>query len=287
LSKEDVVKRLKANGVSEQPLEWGPEAEIEGKQDILDFDPVVLECTEVYLDNRSFFEHAASREWMNASPEILKPNRSLRPKTYCVGNPSQDIWDKTLEASLKAIRFGNQEDSELVRISRPGLFISSSMNDEKSANANDKSIAYFLELDLLIKKDKLENCRAYIDKIREIIEPQFMIIFPKNLDPESDPSGIESVDLRVMTSFEFKNSKQISSLFSDLKNNFCEQFQGKLLYSVDKTHALEMLHQFGLSVDDIVIQDTKEESEALRFAGYILHPLFKNLKPDVNFQYQM
>jgi hypothetical protein len=101
LSREDVEKRLKANQLDCSPLDWGIDGEIKGREETLDFDPVVLGCTEIYLANQSFYQHALSKEWMKNSAE---PNRSLLPKTDCVGSPSEDIWEKSLESYLKVNR---------------------------------------------------------------------------------------------------------------------------------------------------------------------------------------
>ena len=56
------------------------------------------------MDARAFYEHVCSREWMQASPEILQPARSLSPVTFCLGFPTEAVWDASLEPSLKAIR---------------------------------------------------------------------------------------------------------------------------------------------------------------------------------------
>ena len=52
---------------------------------------VILECTEIYLDNRSFYQHIASQEWMKGQSEITKAGRSFKATTYCIGTPSKDL----------------------------------------------------------------------------------------------------------------------------------------------------------------------------------------------------
>ena len=40
--------KLKTSGINPTPLNWGPEEPLAGHEKELDYDPVVIECTEVY-----------------------------------------------------------------------------------------------------------------------------------------------------------------------------------------------------------------------------------------------
>lgn len=85
IPRNSVEMKLKHGGIDVAPLDWNPNDLIKDHPE-LDFDPIVIECTEVYLDNRSFYDHSMSQDWMKYSPEILKACRSLKPTTYCIGS---------------------------------------------------------------------------------------------------------------------------------------------------------------------------------------------------------
>ena len=101
--------KLKNGGIDLQPLTWGPTEPILGHENEIDFEPIVLECTEVYLDDRAFFEHACSKDWMKAYAEIMQPAKSLKATTLCVGKPSDKVWQSTLDPFLNAININNQQ----------------------------------------------------------------------------------------------------------------------------------------------------------------------------------
>ena len=75
----------------------------------LGFDPVVLDCTEIYLDNRAFFNHAASLDYQDAYSVLMQPYRSLASHVVVAGSPSAGVWDRVLEPSLKARRAEGHE----------------------------------------------------------------------------------------------------------------------------------------------------------------------------------
>ena len=73
------------------------------------FDPVVLDCTEIYLDNRAFFNHSASMDYQDAYWVLMQPYRSLASHVVVAGSPSAGVWDRVLEPSLKARRAEGDE----------------------------------------------------------------------------------------------------------------------------------------------------------------------------------
>ena len=73
------------------------------------FDPVVLDCTEVYLDNRAFFNHSASMDYQDAYAVLMQPYRSLASHVVVAGSYSTGVWDRVLEPSLKARRAEGDE----------------------------------------------------------------------------------------------------------------------------------------------------------------------------------
>ncbi|UKZ74774.1 hypothetical protein TrVFT333_002444 [Trichoderma virens FT-333] len=65
--------------------------------------PVMLEFTELYLDERAFYEHAGSKDYLDAYGEVMQPKLMNRQATVCVGSPTAQIKEKILDPMLKAI----------------------------------------------------------------------------------------------------------------------------------------------------------------------------------------
>lgn len=64
--------------------------------------PVYLEFTEAYLDERAFMEHAASRQYLDGYAVVMNPAAFYRtPVTYRLGTPTQNLIDTILEPVLK------------------------------------------------------------------------------------------------------------------------------------------------------------------------------------------
>lgn len=64
--------------------------------------PLYLEFTEIYLDERAFMDHAASRQYLDGYAKIMNPAAFYRvPKTYRFGTPTQNLIDTILEPVLK------------------------------------------------------------------------------------------------------------------------------------------------------------------------------------------
>ncbi|KAK4204645.1 hypothetical protein QBC40DRAFT_272664 [Triangularia verruculosa] len=62
--------------------------------------PVMLELTELYLDERSFYEHAGSRDYLDAYGEALKPGLQNTQTTIRLGTPTSEIADNILGPML-------------------------------------------------------------------------------------------------------------------------------------------------------------------------------------------
>lgn len=245
-----VELKLKHGGINLLPLSWPPNEPLANHEVELDYDPIVLECTEVYLDNRSFYEHSASREWMDASPEILKACRSLKATTYCLGNPSQAIWDTCLEPYLKAVRIPladtiNDGDSNNLNAVQSGI---SFLNDNNSIN-NDNNIEptlFFLEINLQIHQKNIPLCRNHLTIIQHELKAPYMIVLPtttqygdKNVDHTMDGRNNlcdhDVLELRWMLSFLYSgiNSNDTPShAFRHLMMD-CVKIQGRI-YVFDK-----------------------------------------------------
>lgn len=63
--------------------------------------PVMVECTEVYLDERAFFEHAGSRDYLKAYGDVMAPGLMNRTTTVRLGRPTEYIVEKILGPMLK------------------------------------------------------------------------------------------------------------------------------------------------------------------------------------------
>eukprot|EP00123_Amoebidium_parasiticum_P007185 comp17945_c0_seq1/m.18254 comp17945_c0_seq1/g.18254 ORF comp17945_c0_seq1/g.18254 comp17945_c0_seq1/m.18254 type:complete len:346 (-) comp17945_c0_seq1:694-1731(-) len=64
--------------------------------------PVAVEFTELYLDERAFMEHAGSRDYLNAYGVVMRPSLQFRvPTTIRLGKPVESIVEKILEPILK------------------------------------------------------------------------------------------------------------------------------------------------------------------------------------------
>lgn len=80
--------------------------------------PVSVECTELYLDERSFNEHAGSRDYLAAYGAVMNPALRSRHKTIRLGTPTSHLIDRVLDPMLGEIPAPLLHGSTLWR--RPG-----------------------------------------------------------------------------------------------------------------------------------------------------------------------
>lgn len=281
--------KLKAGGINTAPLDWSTTELIEGHEKELDYDPIVLECTELYLDARAFYEHALSRDWLKHSPEIWHTSRSLKPTTFCVGQPTQKIWDETLESSLKAIRF-SPDESKQVKDLNPGVFVLQSKKEG--------SYVIFLELDLVVPKEKLSTCRSHLTLIQQELEAPSMIIIPMNLHSDFKVEQ-DLVEVRVMVSLVCSSADDAkSSSLSKLREDCAYDVEGRVIIweSKQTETPLETIQQRTTVAQQFASQITKAKMEILdghqsthqlSLAGYGLHPLYTKVIPDTSFHYKI
>ena len=90
----DMVRR----GIDPQLLDFDPSSIL---PETMQEAPVMLECTEIYLDERSFYEHAGSKDYLQAYGEVMTPGLQNNQITIRLGTPTDDIVDKILEPMLK------------------------------------------------------------------------------------------------------------------------------------------------------------------------------------------
>ncbi|KAL9651550.1 hypothetical protein ABK040_001496 [Willaertia magna] len=286
-----VETKLKYGGIDTTPLSWGSEEPINGHELELDFDPVVLECTEIYLDNQSFYQHAASQDWMKSYSEIMKASRSLKPKTYCIGNPTDDVWEKALESSLKAIRV-NEKEIKFGSEIQPGVFFDNNLgNINEMKNESECDTIFFIEIDLKIKKENIKTCRSLITLIQTELKAPYMVVLPTNLDDEVEEKELDYFDIRLMLSCPYVADLKSSSLGQLSKG--CEHFEGRIIVFEEgelnqgEKSAEQFVTLSGLMDNQIsVLRSNNCEKENI-LAGYSLHPLFNRLVSNDQFNYQV
>ncbi|KAJ3116440.1 hypothetical protein HDU96_009697 [Phlyctochytrium bullatum] len=306
--------KLRLGGIDASVLALGEEEPIEAHKEQLDFDPVVLECTEVYLDSRGFYEHAASKEWMKNSAEILKPVRSLKPTTYCLGTPTDDVWEKAVGPPLKAVRFDglgaafddHPAGKALLETIKPGVFFTEWL--ERPASEKPES-TFFLELDFAVPVSGLESARALVAKLQEDTQAVYMVVLPPYLhlhlqtgDFPSRPADL--VDLRVMLAVSDlpASAASLGMLATLATTADGGKFVGRLLVygaageeGVGK--ARSFLEASGVKVGEeggvgnqdrsVVVVDSQKMEGSNLLAGYALHPLHMELIKDDSFEYQV
>jgi hypothetical protein len=108
---------------------------------LLGFDPVVLDCTEIYLDNRAFSNHALSKDYLNAYATLMQPFRSLEVHAVVSGTPTIGIWNRVLEPMLHARRAQEPEPERLSL--QPHVFA-----DFAAASMTTSSSCDYLHLDV-------------------------------------------------------------------------------------------------------------------------------------------
>jgi hypothetical protein len=79
-------------------LDLEPSAELPPE---LQQSPVAVECTELYLDERAFNEHAGSRDYLAAYGAVMDPSLRVRHHTMRLGTPTANLVEKVLESMLR------------------------------------------------------------------------------------------------------------------------------------------------------------------------------------------
>jgi len=297
LPRPAIETKLRLGGIDLAPLSWERDEPLAGHENELDYDPIVLECTEIYLDKRSFYEHGCSRDWMQAYPEIMKACRSLKPTTFCLGYPSEEIWEQTLEPSLKAIRVNDV--SKQTDTLQPGLFFGKPESQKYGAHI------FFLEMDFLVDNDTLEAWRSSLSLVQAELEVCYMLVLPTTAHKFSTPSDVHETsdanEVTVMICFTYSVGMLCDSLV--ILKNACANIEGELIVfdsdvevqnSTPKSVVLSnkidaaqnFLEQSGLN-NNINILDGFEAAESKRLAGYPLHPLFLQLVPNEQVDYKI
>jgi hypothetical protein len=65
---------------------------------------VLVECTEIYLDERAFMEHCGSHDYLESYGQVMKPGlQSRRPHTFRLGSPNASLVEKILDPILQEV----------------------------------------------------------------------------------------------------------------------------------------------------------------------------------------
>ncbi|CAM6089738.1 unnamed protein product [Calypogeia fissa] len=97
-----VVADLIRCGLDPDLLDLDMDAEL--PPSLRDQQPVALEFTELYLDERAFMEHAGSRDYLDGYGVVMRPAVQNRPPyTIRLGTPPASIAEKILEPILKEV----------------------------------------------------------------------------------------------------------------------------------------------------------------------------------------
>ncbi|PSN74828.1 hypothetical protein BS50DRAFT_567603 [Corynespora cassiicola Philippines] len=98
--KPAVVADMIRRGLDPGLLDLNPEDALPSSMEE-DATPVMLECTEIYLDQRCFYEHAGSREYLDAYGEVMTPGLQNSHVTVRLGTPTAEIIEKVLVPMLR------------------------------------------------------------------------------------------------------------------------------------------------------------------------------------------
>jgi hypothetical protein len=288
--------KLSFGGIDVAPLNWPQDELIEAHPE-LDFDPVVLECTEVYLDNRSFYDHSCSRDWMKSSQEILKACRSLKPVTYCIGHPSDQIWEQTLESYLKAIRTEESPNSEVIDVLYSGLFIQR-FTDLSVAS---KEIHCFLEMTIHVLTSQASSVSEHLTALQHEIKTIYTITLPLPSSSSSRSNELKQDhenqeedplrEVRVMVAFclPAESPPCGSNHLSEIHRS-CVRTQGRLIFNQvenEDSLVMEMTAFLAASgVDHFAVMNNSTADTCGGLEGYIIHPRYTELVPNERIDYK-
>ena len=123
------------------------------------------------------------------------------------------------------------------------------------------------------------------------IKAKYLIVFPTNLDVDSDLKDFESVDFRVITAFEF-NPKIICSIILPKAIGLCEKLNGRLYYKAEEnsdfkhSDPIQFLEKSGVKTE-FSVENLDKERDSAKSAGYFLHPLYHTTNEDSTLSYQI
>eukprot|EP00455_Lapot_gusevi_P040657 TRINITY_DN4619_c0_g1_i1.p1 TRINITY_DN4619_c0_g1~~TRINITY_DN4619_c0_g1_i1.p1 ORF type:complete len:340 (-),score=64.18 TRINITY_DN4619_c0_g1_i1:123-1142(-) len=96
-----VRAELAKRGLDPELVNLAPDAELPAD---LQTQPVALEFTEIYLDERAFMQHAGSRDYLDGHAVVMNPAMHyIVPSTVRLGTPPASLIESCLEPILREI----------------------------------------------------------------------------------------------------------------------------------------------------------------------------------------
>eukprot|EP01031_Cornospumella_fuschlensis_P039901 gene39901-48588_t len=148
---------LAKRGISVSLLDADPQSELPLDHQL---HPVAVEFTEVYLDDRAFFEHSGSRDFLDGYAVVMNPAMHNRtPQTIRLGTPSDNVIEKILEPIL--------HESVAPLLDSCNIWRSPTGSDENHNVSTASSV--FLSMDFTIPNERTidEVVAAVPEQLRE------------------------------------------------------------------------------------------------------------------------
>jgi hypothetical protein len=133
--------------------------------------PVMLEFIEVYLDERSFMEHAGSRDFLDGHAVVMNPSLHYSiPRTLLLGTPPASLVDSILDPVLKAEAIPNAT----------GSFVWRRAPASAATAAGDASATALVSIEM-----HCEDCNSLIPRLSPAaLDPcSTVVAFPHPLRP--------------------------------------------------------------------------------------------------------
>lgn len=312
MDQSTLIAKCEREGISPIPLiqNWPRDEPIAPHADELQFDPVVIDLTELYLDNRSFIDHVGSKDYMDGYSVLMSAHRSLQPYSSVTGTPTVNAWEKILEPVLKARRAHcrleslsiqlKNETTNTTTITTTDSTIVSTTNSTTCATTTSTSTSsspglidpyVFLEFDISIPlvtqsaEAEVEvdaAVKQYLDKVTSQLDPLFHTVVLNH--PQSK--------YRVMMSCMYDHFKA-----TILENDSLLDFSGVTLVNGLITSicgSVYIFHTSQVNIDEPSIFQLSEllklrgltvvlvhsHSVHTEYTGYGLHEKFKLLRQD-------
>lgn len=173
MTREFVISKCQREGISPVPFEenWPRNEPMDAHAAELQFDPVVIDLTELYLDSRSFVDHACSRDYMEGYSILMAPHRSLQPYTSVLGTPTDAVWNSVLEPILKARRVDVSSSGEIMgELLAIDIPVRHQVLTTPSQTSTEQSYVFF-DLDVAVRQVDTVN---FLVKLQSNFQPVYI-----------------------------------------------------------------------------------------------------------------
>jgi hypothetical protein len=294
MTKEFVISKCQREGISALPFEadWPRDEPIDSHASEFNFDPVVIDLTELYLDNRSMVNHACSKDYMEGYGILLAPHRSLQPHTVVVGSPTEGMWGSLLEPILKA--------RKVEALSGGGSLERLVLNIPTATPSEQHLHHVFLDVDVV--RSEGADVSDFIDKLRDVLRPVYQGVVMNHqqsayriLQACMLDTFINAVTVDGLLSAEAVDAMGVRGRLFIFPMRAVEvgcssgpQSTEQAAVNDDTNHLLEILQQHISGQIEIVFHDsssTRAEGTAAPsysswWTGYALHCKYAELRPD-------